>query len=202
MDGQIPSDSQNAPESGEISMFVIDCNCNVPTQLEPSAVTLAYTITSPSPPVDFQELRITIKPNTVDSSKLSFLRECHAFILSSRLFVEFQHPLRWRRHAGHTLDKNADWLADFDIVGIHGERSQHDYEAYTVAVGIKRDPTTIRSSVANTSKCLHVTQGPDSISTTAVHVHVSISQPRRTVFSCQNFCSHDFEIDVLYVVCL
>jgi len=99
-------------------------------------------------PFDFQELRITIKPNTVDSSKLSFLRESHNFVLSSRLFIEFQHPLRWRRHSGHSLDKNADWLPDFDIVGIYAERTERDYEAYSVIIGIKRDPTNIQCSVA------------------------------------------------------
>ena len=94
-----------------------------------------------------------MKPNSVDTSMLSFLgKEPHNFDMKSRIFVEFQHPLRWRRHSGHSLDKNADWLPDFDVVGIHGERTGEDYEAYTVAVGIKRDPTNINGSVVASSK--------------------------------------------------
>ena len=84
---------------------------------------------------------------------LSFLgKEPHNFDMKSRIFVEFQHPLRWRRHSGHSLDKNADWLPDFDVVGIHGERTGDDYETYTVAVGIKRDPTNINGNVVASSK--------------------------------------------------
>jgi len=99
-------------------------------------------------PFDFQELRYSIKPNTVDSSILSFLTaEPYKFTFGSRIHVQFQHPLRWRRHSGHSLEKNADWLPDFDIVGIHAERDQHTKEMYSIVVGIKRDPSNIICNV-------------------------------------------------------
>ena len=101
-----------------------------------------------------------LKPNSVvcnklfpwKRNKLSPEGDLQAlFELESRLFVEFQHPVRWRRAQGHCLAANADWLPDFDVVGLHATRGDDAYEAYVVAIGILRDSTNIVLSLV----CVH-----------------------------------------------
>ena len=42
------------------------------------------------------------------------------------------HTTDW--HAGHVIEKNADWMAEFDIVGIHGSLSDDVRFALVVVV--------------------------------------------------------------------
>ena len=48
------------------------------------------------------------------------------------MYPELMHPVRWRRGHGHTLSANADWMPDFDLMGLHAIRPKADYDTYKV----------------------------------------------------------------------
>lgn len=98
-------------------------------------------------PFDFQLLDIVIDPWSVSSDKLSLLSlpSNGRFPLRRNSLIQLQHPIRWRRSRGHTLAINADWLPDFHVIGINGERSAVGaaVDAYKVTIAIMRDPTNV-----------------------------------------------------------
>ena len=85
---------------------------------------------------------------------LGFLtREPYNFKKSEHsIYPQFQHPVRWGCYEGHYLAKNADWLPEFDIVGLHAERDQEQTRVYSVIVGIKRDPYNMIYNVVFSSE--------------------------------------------------
>jgi len=82
-------------------------------------------------PFDVQILSIIIKPDSVESG--SFYNENKKF---QHIIPELLHPVRWRHKSGHIVEKNADWMSDFDILSMNGVRNKNEYKVF---VGVKRE---------------------------------------------------------------
>ncbi len=137
MDLQVSSKNASCLESSRLSLSVLFDGCSISFF---KSVFCSLLV------VDLQELKYRIQMRSAKPSSLTVGNDS-----GKRLFLEPQHPIRWRRKQGHTLCKNADWLAEFDIVGLNAYRDyvgpNQSTARYTVSVAIARDPCNVVSNV-------------------------------------------------------